>query len=84
MQIVEKYLEWSKDYQENQITIVYDTMWNGTKKLAEKISEGIGLADSDVMVKLYNIAKNDDNDVMTEIFKSKAIIMGSPTVGNSV
>lgn len=84
MQIVEKYLEWSKDYQENQITIVYDTMWNGTKKLAEKISEGIGLADSNVMVKLYNIAKNDDNDVMTEIFKSKAIIMGSPTVGNSV
>jgi flavorubredoxin len=59
-------------------------MWNGTKKLAEKISEGIGLADSNVMVKLYNIAKNDDNDVMTEIFKSKAIIMGSPTVGNSV
>lgn len=84
MQIVEKYLEWSKDYQENQITIIYDTMWNGTKKLAEKISEGIGLADSDVTVKLYNIAKNDDNDVMTEIFKSKAIIMGSPTVGNSV
>ncbi len=84
MQIVEKYLQWSKDYQENQITIVYDTMWNGTKKLAEKIAEGIGLADADVVVKLYNIPKNDDNDVMTEIFKSKAVIMGSPTVGNSV
>ncbi len=84
MQIVEKYLEWSKDYQENQITIVYDTMWNGTKKLAEKIAEGIGLADADVVVKLFNIPKNDDNDVMTEIFKSKAVIMGSPTVGNSV
>ena len=84
MQIVEKYLEWSKDYQENQITIVYDTMWNGTKKLAEKIAEGIGMADSDVVVKLFNIPKNDDNDVMTEIFKSKAVIMGSPTVGNSV
>lgn len=36
MRIVEKYMEWSGNYQENQITIVYDTMWNGTKVLAEK------------------------------------------------
>lgn len=84
MQIVEKYSQWANDYQENQITIVYDTMWNGTKKLAEKIAEGIALADSDVVVKLYNIAKNDDNDVITEIFKSKAVIMGSPTIGNNI
>lgn len=84
MQIIEKYSQWSNDYQENQITIVYDTMWNGTKKLAEKIAEGIGLVDSEVVVKLYNIAKNDQNDVITEIFKSKTVIMGSPTIGNSI
>lgn len=84
MQIVEKYSQWANDYQENQITIVYDTMWNGTKKLAEKIAEGIALADSDVVVKLYNIAKNDENDVVTEIFKSKTVIMGSPTIGNNI
>lgn len=40
-QIVEKYTQWANDYQENQITIIYDTMWNGTKTLAEKIAEGI-------------------------------------------
>lgn len=84
MQIVEKYSEWANDYQENQITILYDTMWNGTKKLAEKIAEGIELVDSDVVVKLYNVAKNDDNDMITEVFKSKSIIMGSPTIGNNV
>lgn len=84
MQIVEKYIEWANDYQENQITIVYETMWNGTKKLAEKIAEGIALADSDVVVKLVNIAKSDHNDAITEIFKSKAVIMGSPTIGNSI
>lgn len=84
MQIVEKYSQWANDYQENQITIVYDTMWNGTKKLAEKIAEGINLADSDVAVKLYNIAKNDENDVITEIFKSKTVIVGSPTIGSNI
>lgn len=43
MQIVEKYAKWCDNYQENQITIIYDTMWNGTKTLAEKIAEGIAL-----------------------------------------
>ncbi|MDO9543770.1 MAG: anaerobic nitric oxide reductase flavorubredoxin [Synergistaceae bacterium] len=84
VQIVEKYLKWAEDYQENQISVIYDTMWNGTRELAERISEGIGLADKDVTVKLFNLAKNDDNDVITEVFKSKTVVVGSPTVGNSV
>jgi flavorubredoxin len=84
MQIVEKYSQWANDYQENQITIIYDTMWNGTKKLAERISEGIGMADPDVEVKVFNLAKNDDNDLITEVFKSKKVIIGSPTIGNSI
>ena len=84
IQIVEKYSKWADDYQENQISVIYDTMWNGTKELAERIAEGIGLADKDVTVKLFNLAKNDDNDVITEVFKSKTVVVGSPTVGNSV
>ena len=84
MQIVGKYSKWADNYQENQISIIYDTMWDGTKQLAEKIAEGIGLADKDVAVKLFNLAKSDDNDVITEVFKSKTVIVGSPTVGNSV
>ena len=84
MQIVGKYSKWAEDYQENQISIIYDTMWDGTKQLAEKIADGIGLADKDVTVKLFNLAKSDDNDVITEVFKSKTVIVGSPTVGNSV
>lgn len=83
-QIIEKYSQWANDYQENQITIIYDTMWNGTKTLAEKIAEGIALADSDVTVKIFNIAKSDDNDIITEVFKSKTVVVGSPTVSNSI
>ena len=47
-QIVEKYLEWAGNYQENQISIVYDTMWNSTRRMAEAIAEGIGDADETV------------------------------------
>ncbi len=84
MQIVEKYVQWSKDYQQNQITIIYDTMWNGTKLLAEKIAEGIRLADLDVVVKVHNLAKSDENDLITEVFKSKTVVIGSPTISNSI
>ena len=84
MQIVEKYAKWCDNYQENQITIIYDTMWNGTKTLAEKIAEGIALEDKDVTVKIFNLAKCDNNDLISEVFKSKTVLIGSPTVGNSV
>src|ERR1039457_898340 len=33
LQIVTKYLEWANNYQENQITIIYDSMWDGTRKM---------------------------------------------------
>lgn len=81
-QIVNKYLEWADNYQENQITIVYDTMWNSTRKMAEAIAKGIKNADATVQVKLMNTSKDDKTDVLTEVFKSKIILVGSPTVNN--
>ncbi len=81
-QIITKYLEWAGNYSENQITIIYDTMWNATRKMAEAIARGIQKVDKEVTVKLMNSAKDDKNDIVTEIFKSKAIFMGSPTINN--
>ncbi len=83
-QIVEKYLAWANDYQENQITILYGTMWDGTKRMAEAITKGIREIDKQVNVKLYNVAKTDKNDLITEIFKSRIILVGSPTIGGGV
>ena len=84
LQIVGKYVEWANDYQEDQITIIYDTMWNGTKFMAEKIAEGIKSADPEVVVRIHNLAKSDENDLITEIFRSKMVVIGSPTVSNSI
>ena len=57
-------------------------MWESTRVMAEEIAAGIRQADDQVTVKLYNLAKTDKNDAITEIFKSKAILLGSPTVNN--
>ena len=83
-QIVEKYAVWADAYQENQITVAYDTMWEGTTKLAHAIADEIHKQSPDTVVKVYNIAKADKNEIMTEVFKSKAIVVGSPTCVNDV
>jgi hypothetical protein len=41
-------------YQDNQITVIYDTMYNGTQMLAENIVKGITMADPLVNVKLFS------------------------------
>jgi flavorubredoxin len=84
VKIVEQYLKWADNYQENQITIIYDTMWNGTRVMAENIARGIKETGPKVNVKLFNLAKSDKNDVITEIFKSKAILLGSPTINKGI
>lgn len=80
--IIEQYLKWADNYQENRITLVYDTMWNSTRKMAEAIAAGIREIDSSVTVKLMNSAKEDKNDIISEVFRSKAILVGSPTINN--
>lgn len=84
LQIVEKYTEWAAAYQENQITIAYDTMWEGTAKIAHEIAREIAEQSPDTVVKVFNVAKADKNEIMTEVFKSKAIVVGSPTVSSDI
>ncbi len=84
VQIIEKYVEWSDSSQEDQITIVYDPMWDGTKKLAHRLAQDIAKLSPDTVVKIYNISHTDKNDIMTEVFKSRAIAVGSPTMGNDI
>ncbi|MFZ7125340.1 MAG: anaerobic nitric oxide reductase flavorubredoxin [Desulfobacterales bacterium] len=83
-QIVEKYLEWSQAYQEDQITLLYDTMWNGTRIMAEEIARGLGDAGTGARVKVFNTAKADKNDIITEVFRSKAIGVGSSTINRGI
>lgn len=84
LQIVEKYAQWCDNYKEDLITIAYDTMWEGTMKLAHALAEEIKKQSPTTVVKLFNISKCNKNDIMTQVFKSKAIAVGSPTVSKSI
>lgn len=84
LQIVKQYQEWANAFQEDRITIVYDTMWNGTRRMAEGIAAGLHAASPETEIKIFNSAKTDKNDIIAEIFSSKAVLFGSPTINQGI
>jgi flavorubredoxin len=81
LQIITKYQEWAAQKPEPRAVILFDTMWNGTGRMAEAI--GHGLADAGVDHKLIHVAITDHNDALVEVFRAKTILVGSPTLNNS-
>jgi len=84
LEIVAKFAEWAADYREDRITVIYDTMWDATRKIAEAIAEGVAEAGPTTTVIVHNTSKTDMNDVITDIFRSKGLIAGSPTVNKGI
>jgi len=80
--IVSSYLEWSRGEAKEATVIVYDTMWGSTEKMAYEIAEAIGR--SGVKVKLFRLSVSDKAEIMKEILNAKAVIIGSPTINNSM
>ena len=81
-QIVELYLKWAADYQEDRITIFYDTMSNNTRMMADAIAQGIAETDPRVAVKIFNVARSDKNEILTNVFRSKGVLVGTSTMNN--
>ncbi|NQZ49463.1 MAG: anaerobic nitric oxide reductase flavorubredoxin [Moritella sp.] len=82
IQIIEQYLTWADKYQEDRITIFYDSMSNNTRTMADAIAQGIHEADSQVAVKVFNVARHDKNEILSNAFISKGILVGSSTMNN--
>jgi anaerobic nitric oxide reductase flavorubredoxin len=83
-QIVLKYLEWCQEYKEDRVTILYDTMWEGTRALADTMARAISEASPDTTVVSRCLSKFDKNDALTDVFRSKAILLGSPTINKGI
>jgi len=82
LQIVKKYQEWAAQVPQKSAVIIYDSMWEGTRHMAEAI--GDGLAAEGVAYKIFYMPTADRNDVIAEVFRSKAVIVGSPTFNQGI
>ncbi|MCL1056756.1 anaerobic nitric oxide reductase flavorubredoxin [Shewanella gelidimarina] len=81
-QIIHQYLEWADSYQEDKITIFYDSMSNNTRMMADAIAQGIHDVDPGVAVKVFNVSKHDKNEILSHTFRSKGLLVGSSTMNN--
>jgi flavorubredoxin len=82
MQIVEKYAEWAEQKPEDYVLILYDTMWDSTKRMAEAIAEGVSA--TGIKYKVLNLSVTDRNDTLVEVFKASTLVIGSPTLNNGL
>jgi flavorubredoxin len=78
LQIVEKYKEWAAQRGEERAVILYDSMWEATRVMAEAV--GAGLLAEGVPYKIFYGPTADRNRVLTEIFLARGVVVGSPTV----
>ncbi len=85
-----KYVKLSKEIAEDtesfckdlRVFIPYVSAYGNTKKMAEKIAEGIKLA-GDIEVELMDIEHEDLQVVEDKVYKSCAFIIGSPTINQN-
>ena len=80
--IIDAYLKWSRQTADNKAVVIYDTMWNSTKMMAEAIADGI--SSRGVKVLPIHIRSSHRSDIMTEVLDAKAVVVGSPTLNNQM
>ena len=75
---IANYDTWSKYEAQQGVVIAYGSMYGNTQQLAEAVAEGIlsqGIKD----VVIHNVSKSDTSFILSDIFKYRGVIIGSPT-----
>ncbi|RCV64935.1 Flavorubredoxin [Methanophagales archaeon] len=80
--ILEAYQRWATNKVENRAVIVYDTMWGSTEKMAYSLRAGLEKAG--IPVTMRNLKTLHISDIMADVLRSKAILVGSPTLNNGI
>ncbi|MCX5711071.1 MAG: flavodoxin domain-containing protein [Candidatus Omnitrophica bacterium] len=80
--IISSYISWAKNETRPKVVVIYETMWQATEKMANKIVEG--LIAGGVEVKLFDVGTADRTEVIKEMFSAKGFLFGSSTHDNDM
>ena len=80
--ILKEYKKWANYESEDKALIVYDTMWGSTEKIAYALAEGI--EETGIPIIIRNLKNTDISDIITDVNSSKYILLGSPTMNNTM
>lgn len=81
-EIIQKYSVWAAQKPLAKAVVVYDTMWESTRKMAEKIRSS--MADEGILADICHVRKVEQSEIMTEALEAAAIVVGSPTINNQM
>ena len=81
-QILKEYTKWARYETDSKALIIYDSMWGSTEKIAYSLREGI--EEAGIPVAIRNLKTTHISDVITDVITSKYILIGSPTLNNSM
>ena len=83
-QVVRLYDLWSRyEPEEEGVVIAFGSMYGNTQQLAEAVAEGV-VAGGIKNVVIHNVSKTDTSFILSDIFKYKGLIVGSPTYMNDL
>lgn len=80
--IVPAYRKWAGNETDHKALIVYDTMWDSTKRVALALQEG--LEEAGVQVTMRFLQTSHMSEIMTDLLTSRAVLVGSPTLNNGM
>lgn len=81
-EIIEKYKKWSANEYDEKALVIYDTMWDSTKKVAYAIQSAF--EEKGISTRMLNLDVNHRSDIITEVLTAKYICVGSPTLNNNM
>lgn len=81
-EILEQYTKWSSNTTEEKATIVYDTMWESTERMAYAVQEAF--TRQGIPARMCHLQANHISDIMTDIMTSRYICIGTPTLNNNM
>ena len=80
--IIDCYKKWSSGEVSECAVVVFDSMWHSTEILAQTITEAF--AKKNIPAAFYDIKATPLSDIITDIFTSKYLAVGSPTINNQM
>jgi len=81
-EIIEAYRDWSVCRPGPKVSVIYDTMWDSTGRMARAIHAGASLPG--VEANLIHIRRSDLTRIATEIIDTAAVAFGSPTLNGGM
>lgn len=81
-EILDAYERWSSGQAEKKVLIIYETMWDSTRKMAYAVNHG--LREYDLSISMINLKTAHYSDVVAEVLNAKALVLGSSTLNNGM